>query len=340
MVRTIVVAAFVLAAGCKQKPAEDQGATPGKSGAMGTSADMGSAMGTRMQDAAMPAPPAVDAAPAPMTGDDIAKRYEECIRFANEARWDEYQSCYVGSVMFEAPGLDAPRGLDIEIEAAKKARVEFPDYRQEPQVVMVSGNTVIAMLLVTATSTKTKKPIGFYLGHVVGTDPQGKLTRDIAFWDAKTVEAQRTGKPGVRGIAKPLATKIGLIAKADDTEKTNLETFTTMMEASEKRDLVTFGNAIADDVVWSVQNRPKDLTKAEILAGIKARLEKTDLHYKLDHAWAAGEYVASIETVSGTASADSPDKKIKRGDKIERQLLAIHRFANGKLVQVWVFAQG
>ena len=340
MVRMIVVAAFVLAAGCKQRPAEDTGATPGKSGAMGQSGDMGSAMGTTMQDAATPAPLAVDAAPAPKTGDDIAKRYEECIRLSNEARWDEYQTCYAGDVMFEAPGLDAPRSIAVEIEATKQARVEFPDYRQEPQLVMVSGNTVIAILLITATSTKTKKPIGFYLGHVAGTDPQGKFTRDIAFWDAKTVEAQRTGKPGLRGIAKPFATKIGLISKADDTENKNLETFTSMMEASEKRDLVTFGNAIADDVVWSVQNRPKDLTKAEILAGIKARLEKTDLHYKLDHAWAAGEYVASIETVSGTASADSPDKKIKRGDKIERQLLAIHRFVNGKLAQVWVFAQG
>ena len=338
MIRMIVVVLLVVA-GCKQKPAEDTGAAPGKSGAMDPAGGMGSAMGTQMMDAAAPAS-SVDAAPAAKTGDDIAKRYEECIRFSNEARWDEFKSCYAPAVMFEAPGLDAPRSLDVEIEETKQARVEFPDYRQEPQLLIVSGNTVIAMLLVTGTSTKTKKPVAFYLGHVVGNDPAGKLTRDLAFWDAKTVEAQRTGKPGVRVLAKPLPTKISLISKDDAIEKKNLETFTKMMEASEKRDLVAFGNALADDVVWSVQNRPKDLTKGEIIAGIKARLEKTDLHYKVDHAWAAGDYVASIETVTGTATADSPDKKIKRGDKLDRQLLAIHRFANGKLAQVWVFAQG
>lgn len=335
MVRMMFVVTMLLA--CKQKPAEDNGATPGKSGAMGASGDMGSAMGTTAMDAATPAPPPVDA--AGKTGDEIAKRYEECIRFSNEGRWDEFGTCYASTVMFEAPGLDAPRSLDVELTESKKARAEFPDYKQEPQLVMVSGNSAIAIIHITATSTKTKKPISFYLGHVIGTDPQGKLVRDIAFWDAKTVEAQRTGKPGVRALAKPLPTKISLISKDDAAEKANLETFTKMMEASENRDLVAFGDKIADDVVWSVQNRPTDLTKAEIIAGIKTRLEKTDLHYKLDHAWAAGDYVASIETVSGTATADSPDKKIKKGDKIERQLLAIHRFANGKLAQVWVFAQ-
>jgi ketosteroid isomerase-like protein/predicted ester cyclase len=298
------------------------------------------ASGSQLAEAATPArPPAVDAATA-KSGDDIAKRYEECIALANEARWDEFENCYAGNVMFEAPGKGEPRTLDVEVAAAKKTRGELPDYKQAPQLVLVSGNTVIAIELHTATSTKTKKPIGFLLAHVIGTDPTGKATRDLAFWDANTVEGQRTGKPGVRAIATPFPTKTSLIAKDDDVEKQNLATFTQMMEASENKDLVAFGEKLAGDVVWSVVNRPKDLTKAEILAGIKTRLEKTDLHYRVDHAWAAGDYVASIETVSGTATAESPDKKFKKGDKIERQLLAIHRFANGKLAQVWVFVQG
>ncbi len=289
---------------------------------------------------ATPVPPHVIDAAVAKTGDDIAKRYEECIALANEPRWDEFKSCYAGSVMFEAPGLAEPRALDVQIEASKKLRGELTGYQQAPQLVLVSGNTVIAIELHTATSTKTKKPIGFLLGHVVATDPSGKIMRDLAFWDAKTALGQRTGKPGFRAIAAPFPTKTSLISKDDAVEKANLETFTHMMEASENKDLVAFGDKLADDVVWSVVNRPKDLTKVEILAGIKVRLEKTDLHYRVDHAWAAGDYVAAIETVSGTATADSPDQKIKKGDKIERQLLAIHRFANGKLSQVWVFAQG
>jgi ketosteroid isomerase-like protein len=321
MVRLTIVAMVLFA--CKQKHDEDKVATP-----------------KMAADAAAVVAPVVDAAPEAKTADELAKRYDECIRHTNEGRWDELRNCYIPNITFEAPGLDAGRTLDVELAARQKARAEFPDEKEEPQLALISGNTIISILLITATSKKTKKPIGFLLGHVVGTDPQGKFIRDIAFFDAKTVEGQAKGAATVRGVTKGFPTKIALISKADDVEKTNLATFEKMMAASEQRDLATFGSMIADDVVWSVQNRPKDLTKAEILDGIKLRLEKTDLHYKIEHAWAAGDYVASIERVTGTATADSPDKKIKKGDKIDLQLLAVHRFAGGKLAQVWVFAQG
>ena len=334
MVRMIVIAAICA---CSQKSADDKGATPGKSGAMGASGDMGSAMGTTPMDATTP--PSIDA-PAMKTPDEIAKRYEECVALGNGARWDELRNCYAATATFEMPGLgEPPRDLDKEIEETKRARAAVPDYKQEPQLVMISGSTVIAIVLVTATSPK-KKPLGIYVGNVIAIDPQGKAIRDLAFFDAKTLEAQMQAKAGVRAVAKAFPTKIAVISKNDDQESSNLDIFKHMHEAEQKRDLAAFGSFIADDVVWSVQNRPKDLTKAEILAGIKQRIEKTDLAYKIDAAWAAGEYVASLETVSGTATADAPDKKIKRGDKIERQLLAVHRFVNGKLAQVWVFAQG
>jgi ketosteroid isomerase-like protein len=337
MVRMMFVAALI-ASGCKQKAADDKGATPGKSGAMGPSGDMGSAMGT--------APIATDAAivvdAAATTAEDIAKHYADCVAARNDARWDAWKACYVDAIMFEQPGLGAtPLPLATEIAAAQSEREMFPDLRQDPQLVLVSESTVIAIVLVTATGPKTgkQKPFGIYLGNVVASDPTGAFTRDLAFYDSKTLEAQIMGKPGVRAVAKPFPAKLTVIAKDDDLEKKNRDTFMKMMEASEKRDLATYGSFIADNVVWSVQNQPKDLTKAEILGGMKVRMEKTDLHYKLDHAWAAGDYVASLETVAGTATADSPDQKIKRGDKIEKQLLAVHRFADGKLVQVWVFVQ-
>lgn len=340
MVRMMFLAAM-LAIGCKQKAADNTGATPGKSGAMGTSGEMGSAMGTNPAVVVMDAPASaiVDAAPAPKTPDEIAKRYEECIGFRNEARWDELRGCYTSGVMFEQPGLGSPSPLATQIEAAQTERKAFPDLREEPQLVLIGESTVIAVVLVTATNPKTKKPFGIYLGNVVASDPAGMFTRDLAFFDAKTLETQIAGKPGVRAVAKPFPTKIAMISKDDDREKKNRDAFMKMMEASEKRDLVTYGSFIADNVVWSVQNQPKDLGKAEILAGMKVRIEKTDLHYKLDHVWAAGEYIASLETVAGTATADSPDKKVRRGDKIEKQLLAVHRFVDGKLVQVWVFVQ-
>ncbi|HLL22041.1 MAG TPA: nuclear transport factor 2 family protein [Kofleriaceae bacterium] len=336
MFRMTLVAA-VLALGCKQKPADEMRATPGSGAPSGASDDAGSAVGPTAIDAGT-APP-LDTAPSAKTGDELAKRYGECITAATEARWDDYRRCYAPTVAFESPGLDEPHGLDVQVRDAQKTRELYPDHKQEPQLVLVSGQTIISILLVTGTHAKTKKPIGFYLANVVATDAQGVFVRDLAFWDAKTVTAQSTGKAGFRAVATGLPTKIALISKDDQTEKSNLALFAKMNEASESRDLVTFASFVADDVVWSVQNQATDLSKAEILAGIKTRLEKTDLHYKVDHVWAAGDYVATIETVTGSAPADSPDKKVKRGDKIDRQLLAIHRFAAGKLAQVWVFAQ-
>src|SRR5205085_12347862 len=146
-------------------------------------------------------------------------------------------------------------------------REMFPDLRQDPQLVLISESTVIAIVLVTATGPKTgkQKPFGIYLANVVASDPAGAFTRDLAFYDSKTLEAQIMGKPGVRAVAKPFPAKLTVIAKNDDLEKKNRDTFMKMMDATEKHDLATYGSFIADNVVWSVQNQPKDLTKAEIL---------------------------------------------------------------------------
>src|SRR5688572_7776025 len=195
MIRMTVV---LFALGCSMKPADDKSAAPGKSAAMAPSGSMGSAMGTTMMDAA--APVIVDAAPV-----GLATRYAECNRFTVEQRWNELRSCYVPSIAFEAPGLDETRTLDAEIDHHAKTRVAFPVYTQEPQLVLVNGNTVVSILLVAGT-TADKKQFGIYLGNVVEADAAGRFTKDLAFFDAKTLEGQLTKKP-VRAIAMPFPTK-------------------------------------------------------------------------------------------------------------------------------------
>ena len=316
--RKMTVISLSLAIACKTKPADDSGATPGKSSAMSSSGGMGSAMGTTMMDA--PTAPVVDAAPPAKTADELAKRYEDCNRFTVERRWDDLRGCYVPTIKFEAPGLDEVRSLDEEIAHHQKTLADFPDYKQEPQLVLVSGNTITAILLVSGT-TASKKSFAIYLGNVVEADAQGRFTKDLAFFDVKTLENQLQGKPA-RALAKPMPAKIVAISKGDDTERANLATFDKMTAAS--NDVAAFGAFIAEDVVWSVQNRPKDATKAEILAGMKQRLEGTNIKSTVERTWAAGDYVASIKRVTG---------------KTDRLVLVIHRFANGKLAQIWVFGQ-
>ena len=197
MFRMTLVLAIVVA--CKEKPADQMGATPGQSGAMGTSGAMGSAMGTEMPpnvvDAALSdAPPPVDAAPAPKTADDIAKQFEQCLHLPEQNRTDAYRACFAPGAKREVVGVSA-------------ASEDFFDAhtKETAQLVLIHGHDVIALVL-----AEMPKPV--LVGRIQHFDDQGRFTGIRDFFDAK--------KPG-----KELAQKESLISKGDDNEKANLAAY-------------------------------------------------------------------------------------------------------------------
>jgi len=217
---------LVLLVACKQKPADEMGASPGQSSAMGASGEMGSAMGKRMPlDAAV----AIDAAPPdapkpPKTADDIAKQFEQCIHLPEQQRWDGYKSCFAAGAKYEAVGQTAPTEIAQSHGSAPK---------ETAQLVLISDHDVIALVLV-----DMHQPV--LVGRVQHFDDQGLFTGIRDFFDAK--------KPG-----KPLAQPESLISKADDSEKANLAAYDKLgKQASEKWAAGTYIAAVEKRGVKSV----------------------------------------------------------------------------------------
>ena len=96
---TFAVLVLIVAA-CDRKPAENEAAAPGRSGAMDPSGQPGSAMGVKRMDAGTPVPPPapsdatvaaaepappIDAAPDPLVA--LAEKYEACLGATDRCGW-------------------------------------------------------------------------------------------------------------------------------------------------------------------------------------------------------------------------------------------------------------
>lgn len=280
-----------------------------------------------------------DAAPGSLTepvtaktGDQLANRYEECIGFANAARWDEFKACYVPGAKFEVSALAGARSLDDEVAARQQARLTYPDHRQEPQLVLVRDDAIVAIELHSGTHASSKRPIGIYVGHVIHVDPAGTFTGDTAYFDAQTIAGQLARSKAVRPIATGFP-KVAVIAKRDAVEETNLSALRAFDAADQRRDLTALGALLADDLVWSRQFKPTDLAKAAVLDGAQAMWKRVpNKHTKIANAWAAGDYVATTEVITGTPTGPGEQP-------LRVALLAVQRFVKGQIAEVWVFAQ-
>ncbi len=318
------VLALACAIGCKEKPAEEMGATPGKSTAMGPAGAAGSAMGTKMPDAS--APVAVDAAVAPKSPDDIAKQYEQCIHLPQQQRWDAYKACFAPGAKWQQVGLGEP-SADFVTPPATAPEVATVD--ESIQLQLISGHALIAIVLVTAQDAATKQTVTYYTGRVVGFDDAGLFTGVREFVDIDRLRVPAKYKAQARPMPKGLAQKESLIAKGDDVERANLATFGTLFDAYAKHDAAAFGALFADDAVVSFETViGKDVDKKALVAKAVARWKVApDLRYTVESSWAAGNYVAAIATLTGTV----------KGKALAVPLLVIFRFADGKVKQGWQF---
>lgn len=156
--RTLMLV-LALAGACKMKPAEDEAAKPGKSGAMDPVGAAGSAMGTAMKDAAAPTA-ATDAAisddaaiavvdAGPSREEELQKRYEACLQAADRC------------------------GFSLRTD----------DVRYEAGLLLVGKDTIVAVLWLG----------GLRVGHAVFIEPDGTFGRDIAY--VKTQGARQSGFP-------------------------------------------------------------------------------------------------------------------------------------------------
>ncbi|MEO8704184.1 MAG: ester cyclase [Kofleriaceae bacterium] len=282
----------------------------------------------------------------------LAARYAECIELANAAKWDDFKGCYTPQTKFEQPGLGDPHSLGEELGERKNARIAFPDEHHDTQLIMVAGNTVVAIETIKATNSKsltgptstieaTNKRAGILLGQVVTFDETGRGTSDAAYFDVTTIVTQM-GKSKALARSpdlKPWSPKVTVVASFDAREQANAKTIADYAAAFTKHDAKAVGALLADTVVWSEQPIDTDFDKPATL-GHFAALWAGFSDLKLAHAntWAAGEYVAAAGTLEGTNDGELAGSA-KTGKRVTIPILGVYKLADGKIVAAWLFWQ-
>ena len=297
-----------------------------------------------------------------LTVDELEKRYEECWGFWGTGKYDAFKTCYDTDATQDAPGTEQTRkSADAIAGMAREQRTAFPDEQAELQLVLVSGQTVVGIARIAGTNkgemrapsgmqTATNKKVGVMMAVLSAVDPQGRTTHESVYFDNATLLAQLGDTTKAPSLGSPTRAPMDLkvekqvaIAKNDATEKANLATFAKLVDAFNRHDVAAAGELVTDDIVWSELAMDKDWDKTTLVDRLgKLWRAFTGLKFEAgkSQTWAAGEYVAAVETFTGWNDGDYPALNIKKsGRLLSLPALAVYRFAHGKIAAAWVFYQ-
>ena len=352
----LALAGMLSATGCKKKPAENAS----NSNAMTTtgsatgSAETGSGSATAMAGSGS----AGSAAPAKMTADDMTKRFQECWGYFNDGKWDDFQKCQADDATHEMPGSGIPteNGAAAIAEAAKNFKAAFPDMKGQNQLLLINGNHIAAVSLMTGTNTgkmqtpmgempPTNKKVGFYTSQLMEVNDQGQSTKEQEYVDFATIMGQL--KPDKKHPVRPVEDKLAMpqttvVAKDDDKEKANVEADKKLVDAFNAHNAKDFGALLADDLVWTEYAAPKDMNKAELVKGTEGLWKGfSDIKLNAAQQWGAGDFVVTSGTMDGTNNGPLADMGIKKATnkKISLPYLEIDQIDGGKVKHTWLFYQ-
>jgi predicted ester cyclase len=234
----------------------------------------------------------------------------------------------------------------------------FPDGKTEPQLVIVSGRNILAVNLFTGTNSgplnlpgmpehaATNKKVGQLFFHKIAVNEENKGTEAWEYMDPTAMMGQLgllpKGVPFRAAIDKGWAGAPIVVITADDAkEKANLDIqakATAAVNSHKVPDILAFW---ADDGLESDQADDKDAKgKKELEAGLKMFLTAfPDVKIESPNTYAAGDYVVSLGTFSGTNSG--PMGKMKKTDKkVNGNFAEIVKIKDNKVSEIWRFRNG
>ncbi|MGC4088481.1 MAG: nuclear transport factor 2 family protein [Polyangiaceae bacterium] len=297
------------------------------------------------------------AKPVELTAEQGAKLYADCWTSFNDKDWAKFGGCFNDTATSEQVDMGpAVSGKDVVDKGAKVFATAFPDSSGEAQLTLVNGSNIAGVWLMRGTQkgplatpggdiAATNKRAGYLLGHVVEIKG-GKAQREQAYYDAHTLLGQLGVAPGpVRKVQEQgAAEKPVVIATGNDAEKANVEVYKKYTEAFNKHDAAGVEALLTDDFVYSDQSAPADLVgKKEAQKGMKDMWKGfSDAKIEATTAWAAGDYIVSQGTFSGTNDGPIPSMKLykKTGKHAALGYLTVAKLAGGKLKQQWLFTNG
>lgn len=305
-----------------------------------------------------PAPPAAPPPAAELTTAEAVKFYQDCWAHFNAKDFAKFAPCYSDSAISEQvdQGVPVLVGKDIVDKSAKAFASAFPDLIGEPQLILASDKSVVGIWLLKGTHqgnlqnpdgtvlAPTGKKVGYLMAHTVEVHG-GKAAKEQIYMDMRTMLSQLGVMPGpVRKMAQGATEKPVIVAGGTEGETKNIEAFTKYVDALNTHDPKQTQAFLADDVVFSDQAAPADLVgKKEMQRGLKEMWKSmSDARVEPKSVWAAGDYVVSVSTLSGTNDGPIPSMKLwkKTGKKVSLNALEIAKIQDGKVKQHWVFANG
>ncbi|CAN5339580.1 hypothetical protein BH11MYX1_BH11MYX1_32470 [soil metagenome] len=321
-----------------------------KSVGTGDKAGSGSAPTTT---AAVATPPPVDAAAAPKYATAEAKlaRYNECWAAFNAGNYDIYTGCFAPDAVREqvdsVPKAVA-QGTDKIREMAKGQRDAFPDLAITPQLVIVSGNDIAAIIHVAGTNTgdvpgmkASGKKLGMFEADVATMNGDGKFTQDSLYVDQPTVfhqlgllENDTSPKASDAHLSAPIA----LISKSDATEMANKALIDKNIDAVNKRTQALIPAVVEDKVKLTYQgDKQKVETKAAYTKWLKETIGSTkDGFVDIKSTWTAGDWVVIADVFSGTPAHIAGGKGVEV-KMIEARVVQFFKVIHGKLVEQHIF---
>lgn len=276
--------------------------------------------GCKKKDEPAAAPPtpapsdAAVAAPEPAQTDPT-DLYLACIAAFNARNEAELARCYADDAPVQLADEGAPMIGGAAIVASNVALwTAMPDTRQLPQVTIVAGQRVGALLYSTGTHTgplvtpagelaPTQATIGSVGIEIVDVAPGGRIARATQVADTGLILRQlqqlpSTRPPVVEGEAKPRV----LRSQSTPAEKATVEALRTALAAFSTGDLDGAAKVLDDDSVLSATALVDDPVGAAAIRAQLTALRRAfpDLTVELGDVLAAdGQLIATLK-VSGT----------------------------------------
>ncbi|MCW5804041.1 MAG: nuclear transport factor 2 family protein [Deltaproteobacteria bacterium] len=262
--------------------------------------------------------PAPGGKPAPKLGADLGKAYLDCVGLMNEGKVDDVKArCLASSAAY---------------------RMNEPGTKISPQLVLVSGRTVLAVNVRHGKLEATGKDVGTTSFERLEFDDDNKIREAHEETDGLTALAQAGKLPKelgeFRGPAQaPEAPEI-VVTQNNATEKTNVDVMRKVTDALNAHKAGDFAALFADDAVESDQASAKDRTgKKEIEAGAQEFakvMPDATMMVPAASQYAAGDYVVAIGTITGT----------KEKKKVSGTYAEVAKFKDGKVTKLWRFRDG
>jgi predicted ester cyclase len=304
-------------------------------------------------------PPPTPEPAKPKTGAELAEMYKMCIANINDAKWDAFKAeCIDPGITIHDFADGSTKKADDLVGMLQSMKAGMPDFKMQPQLIMVSGRNILAATLVTGTHTApmkspmgempaTNKKIGTLFFHRLAISDANKATEEWAYSDPATMMGQLGMAPKEAPPTRP-AMETGwegapiVVVTADDAkEKTNLENAKKAIEAINARKFTDALALMTPDAVESDVTSEKDTKGAkDIEAGMKMWFGAfSDAKISVEHEYAAGDYVVHTGKFSGTNDKDLGKMK-KTGKKVDLDYAEVMLIKDGKAAHVWRFHSG